>query len=283
MSFTDASAIIGLIYVLVFGLLYVTYEHWARFLRTGPPKPAAIRPSASTVPPGYVQRTAPPRPPKLLPPPSLNLITDQDRKAYCARLASCVRIVSYISRSGARAFPLGLLKEWHAARWKGDPENAGLDSAGAVSWYARFVPEDQSAYRTVVESLMGASYDELHDFVNFCSQAFPLVSSDGPARGLIEEVADILAVTMPSGIDPIDEAGEEDTMLLERKLEVDFMHDIPAKVHQLRRMHALFRKRFAELRDDPRAERREARMSDCRMRMEEHESLLARLGANVSQ
>jgi hypothetical protein len=290
MNVSDAVQVFILIYVLVMVALYLTSRFWSPLLTKlkvalgfAPPASAAVAPPL----PGdglvsHSYRPGAPRPPKLRNPPVLASDAPEARKAYCIRLGLATRLVGYVASANPTGFPIGLYREWHEARWEVYCDDPAIGSEQAISDALSLATGDEAACAGVVgEFAAGASYAEMSDVVHFCGEAFVASKAGSAVHARISAIAESLAVAVSSdSSDPV-AMDVHDRMQLERKLEVDFLPEIPAKVAHLRRMHAFFRGRLIGLRDDSAAERRTERMADCRRHMEEHEKLLGCLGVDA--
>ena len=287
MNVSEAVQVFILIYVLVIVGLYLSSRFWSPLLTKlkialGLAAPASVAVAPPLPGDGLVShsfRQGAPRPPKLRNPPVLATDDHEARKAYCDRLGLATRLVGYVASANPTGFPLGLYREWHAARWQAYSDDPVVDSEQAIAAAIRQPVEDDVAYAAVVaEFAAGASYAEMSDVVHFCGEAFVASKAGSGVHVRISALAETLAVAAASDSAGPAEMDEHDRTQLERKLEVDFLSEVPAKVAHLRRMHAFFRGRLIGLRDEPAAERRGERMADCRRHMEEHERLLGCFG-----
>lgn len=290
MNISETVQVFVLIYVLVVVALYLSSRLWMpvlarlkRFLGFAPQASSASPPpipgdgSASL---SYSHRPGAPRPPKLRQPPMLGSDEPDVRRAYCRRLALATRLVGYVAGANPTGFPVGLFSEWHEARWSAYCDDPAVGSDQAVSLALAVPIEDEAACEAAAGELAeNASYAEMADVVHFCGEAFVASKAGSTVHARITALADRLAVAVSS--DSSVTLDEHDRAQLERKLEVDFIPDISAKVAHLRRMHAFFRGRLIGLRDDPAADRRAERMADSRRHMEEHERLLGSYGASA--
>lgn len=290
MNISEAVQVFVFIYVLVMAGLYLAWRFWRPLLAkvrqpkgiAGPvqvPDPSLI-PGAgpSSYPVSY--RPGAPRPPRLLRPPVLGSDDPSALQEYRLRLGEATRLVGYVAAANPTGFPIGLYREWHEARWRPDGDSAGIDSGQAIVVDLRGPIEDEAAYASAVKRFAAsASYAEMADIVHFCGEAFIASKAGSEVRNRIIALTDGLAVAVSYSGSESAPADEHDRMMLERKLEVDFLADRDAKVSHLRRMHVFFRTRLIALRDDASAERRAERMADCRRHMEEHERLLRWLDA----
>lgn len=226
----------------------------------------------------YSFRQGAPRPPRLRPPPVLELPDDKAVRGYAHRLALGARLVGYVASANPTGFPLGLFREWCEARMTGPGMIDGaVDVGQSMAAALRDIPADAPAYEAAVAELAAsATYAELADLVHFCGEAFAAAKAGSPVHVAVQDLADRLAVVVGS-VD-LSLAEDEERLQLERKLEVDFLPSREAKVAHLRRMHGFFRSRLIALRDDVMAERRSERMADYRRHMEEQERLLGWLG-----
>ena len=291
MNISEVIQVFVLIYVFVMGALYLTSRFWSPWLTklkaslgfaapVQPAEPADI-PGEVAVATSYSFRPGAPRPPKLRLPPVLGSEEPEVRRAYCHRLGLATRLVGYIASVNPTGFPVGLYREWHEARWQVYCDDPASGPGQAVSEALAAAIEDEAVYAAVVaEFSASASYSEMGDLLHFCGEAFIASKAGSAVHVRIHELAEALAVVVSSGSSDPTEMDEHDRMQLERKLEVDFLPQVPAKVAHLRRMHAFFRARLIGLRDDAAAERRAERMGDCRRHMEEHEKLLGCLDAS---
>lgn len=286
MNISDVVQVFVLIFILVSAGLYFTSRFWspllskvALLLGFAPPPSAAIATPASSVDGSaavsYSFRPGAPRPPRLRQPPVLADDGPEARLAYCGRLSSATRLVAYVAAGSQKGFPAGLYREWHEARWnayRGDP---AVGSEQAVAEDLRVTIEDDAAFAVTMAGFeAAATYAEMADLVHFCGEAFVASKAGSAAHARIAALAERLAVAVWCESSDPTATEEHDRVMLERKLEVDYIPEIPAKVAHLRRMHAFFRLRLVGLRDDAAAERRPERMADCRRHMEEHERLL---------
>jgi hypothetical protein len=292
MNVSEGVQVFVLIYVLVMVALYLSSRFWfpmltklKRALGFAAPVSAANPPpipgdgSASL---SYSFRPGAPRPPRLRTPPILGSVEPSARLAYCRRLSLCTRLVAYIASANPTGFPVGLYREWHEARWETYCDDPAIGSEQAISEALSLAIEDEAAWAAVVgEFAAAASYAEMSDIVHFCGEAFIASKAGSTVHAWISALAENLAVAVSSDSSDPASMDEYDRMQLERKLEVDFLTEVPAKVAHLRRMHAFFRGRLIGLRDDSAAERRTERMADCRRHMEEHEKLLGCFGVSA--
>jgi hypothetical protein len=194
----------------------------------------------------------------------------------------CARIVGFVALGNPTGFPAGLFMEWFSARWPGGPGTSPLQAEDAVARALQAIPSSSGDQSSLLDEFSdAASYAEQADLVHFCCEAFAASRAGSPVRSSIIALTDRFAVTLPADSAGMTPPEGEDRLMLERKLEVDFMTDPMMKVAHVRRMHAYFRGRLISLRDDPSAERRSDRMSDCRRHMEEHEKLLSCFGVSV--
>jgi hypothetical protein len=292
MDTSAAVQVFVLIYILVVAALYFSSRYWLPLLTNlkgllGFAVPLAGTPPAvpgpADIPPmAYSFRPGAPRPPRLKAPPLLEFSEPEGLHAYGHRLALCSRIVGYISAGNPTGFPLGLFREWHAARWQRSDDVQGVDSEQAIAADLQVVPVDDAAYDAIVaEFVSSASYAEMADLIHFCGEAFSAAKAGSAVHVAIVGLADKLAVVVPLGAHDHSQSDEDDRLFLERKLEVDFLPEIQFKVAHLRRMHGFFRLRLIALRDLPTAERRAERMADYRRHMEEHERMLGWLGSSA--
>lgn len=292
MNVSEAAQIFILIYVLVVAALFLTHRFWypllASLRRALGFAPASSDPAdfpqseAQPAHPSLSSVSAAPRPPKLRPPPQLDLEAPDAAQAYGRRLLLCARIIGHISQGNPTGFPTGLFMEWLWARWPGSPSVERFDAASLPAFAVSGTSSGGHEFDFILDEFSkDAVYAEQADLVDFCGEAFASAKAGSPVRTAIEALVEKFAVTHPSGWSSGTAVDDADRLLLERKLEVDFIPDIPAKVAHLRRMHAFFRQRLMWLRDDPLADRRTERMSDCRTHMEEHERLLACLGSSA--
>ena len=291
MNVSEGVQVFVLIYVLVMVALYLTSRFWLpiltklkRALGFAAPVSAANPPpipgdgSASL---SYSFRPGAPRPPRLRKPPILGSDEPAVRLAYCGRLVLCTRLVGYVAAANPTGFPIGLYREWYEARWQAYGDDPATDSEQAISEALSLAIEHEAAWAAVVgEFAASASYAEMSDIVHFCGEAFIASKAGSATHARISGLAESLAVAVSSDSSDPAAMDEHDRMQLERKLEVDFLPEVSAKVAHLRRMHAFFRGRLIGLRDDSAAERRAERMADCRRHMEEHEKLLGSLGVS---
>jgi len=289
MNISEAVQVFILIYILVIAALFLTSRFWSP-LFTKFKQALGFAPTASVQPPVgtpiapvvTTYRPGAPRPPKLRPPPMLVLDDPEVRNAYFRRLVECAKVVSFVSASNPTGFPTGLFREWLSARYVGGPDAPFVDVEHLMASSGESLSASLAEFEALADGLSAqASYDELSDLMHFCGEAFPSAKAGSPIRAAVEVLADRLAVASPAASAGQSAPDEHDRQQLERKLEVDFLADVPAKVAHLRRMHAFFRGRLIALRDDATADRRAERMSDCRRHMEEHEKLLAWLGTSV--
>lgn len=292
MNVSEAVQVFVLIYVLVMVALYLSSRFWSPLLAklkrslgfapkvsSAPPPPIPGDGSASL---SYSFRPGAPRPPRLRKPPVLGSDELAARHAYCRRLGLCTRLVGYIAAANPTGFPIGLYREWHEARWEAYCEDPAIGSEQAITDALSLATEDDAAFVTIVaEFAATASYAEMSDVVHFCCEAFVASKAGSTVHARISALAESLAVAVSSDSSDPASMDEHDRMQLERKLEVDFLPEVPAKVAHLRRMHVFFRGRLIGLRDDSAAERRAERMADCRRHMEEHEKLLGCLGVDA--
>ena len=292
MNVSEAVQVFVLIYVLVMVALYFSSRFWLPILTklkralgfaapvsgAGPP-PLAGEGSASL---SYSFRPGAPRPPRLRKPPVLGSDEPAVRLAYCGRLVLCTRLVGYVAAANPTGFPIGLYREWHEARWQAYGDDSATDSEQAIAGALRQTIEDDAAFAEIVaEFSASASYAEMSDIVHFCGQAFIASKAGSTVHARISVLAESLAVAVSSDSSDPAAMDEHDRMQLERKLEVDFLPEVSAKIAHLRRMLAFFRGRLIGLRDDSAAERRVERMADCRRHMEEHEKLLGSFGVSA--
>lgn len=256
-----------------------------RFLGFAPQASSASPPPVpgdGSVSLSYSYRPGAPRPPRLRQPPVLGSDEPDVRRACCLRLALATRLVGYVASANPTGFPVGLFREWHEARWLAYCDDPAIGSEQAISEALSLANEDEAACAAVVsEFAAAASYAEMSDVVHFCGEAFIASKAGSTVHARISALAESLAVAVSSGSSDPAAMDEHDRMQLERKLEVDFLPEVSAKVAHLRRMHAFFRGRLIGLRDDPAAERRAERMADCRRHMEEHERLLGGFGVSA--
>jgi hypothetical protein len=292
MNVSEGVQVFVLIYVLVMLALYLSSRFWLpiltklkRALGFAAPVSAANPPpipgdgSASL---SYSFRPGAPRPPRLRKPPVLGSDEPAVRLAYCGRLVLCTRLVGYVAAANPTGFPIGLYREWHEARWQAYGDDSATDSEQAIAGALRQTIEDDAAFAEIVaEFSASASYAEMSDIVHFCGEAFIASKAGSTLHARISVLAESLAVAVSSDSSDLASMDEHDRMQLERKLEVDFLTEVPAKVAHLRRMHAFFRGRLIGLRDDSASERRTERMADCRRHMEEHEKLLGCFGVSA--
>jgi hypothetical protein len=292
MNISETVQVFVLIYVLVMVALYLSSRFWTPLLGklkqslgmtpsasvgNSPPIPADVSASLS-----YSFRPGAPRPPRLRKPPELGSDSPDDRLAYCRRLGLCTRLVGFVAAANPTGFPVGLYREWHEARWGTYCDDPAIGSELAISEALSLAIEDEAAWAAVVaEFAASASYAEMSDIVHFCGEAFIASKAGSTVHAWISALAENLAVAVSSDSSDPASMDEYDRMQLERKLEVDFLTEVPAKVAHLRRMHAFFRGRLIGLRDDSAAERRTERMADCRRHMEEHEKLLGCFGVSA--
>ena len=292
MDTSAAVQVFVLIYILVVAALYFSSRYWLPLLTNlkgllGFSVPLAGAPSAepggADMPPlAYSFRPGAPRPPRLKAPPLLEFSEPEGLHAYAHRLSLCSRIVEYVAAGNPTGFPLGLFREWHAARWQNGDNVQGLHSDQAIAVDLQDIPADDAAYNAIVaEFAFAATYAEMADLIHFCGEAFSAAKAGSAVHVAIVGLADKLAVVVPFGAHDYSQSDEDDRLFLERKLEVDFLPEIQSKVTHLRRMHGFFRMRLIELRDLPTAERRDERMADCRRHMEEHERMLGWLGSSA--
>jgi hypothetical protein len=289
MNVSEAVQVFVLIYVLIIAGLYFTAKLWSPLLaKAWQALGFASAPAASVTSADPVAMVSPsfrpgaPRPPKLKEAPDMASYDETALHGYAARLALCARIVGRIASGNPTGFPLGLFREWYEARWLAVSAVGGVDSEQSLGEALRLIPEDEAAYdELLVQFVSEANYAEMADLVHFCGQAFAASRAGSPVHEAVIALADRLAVAVAFGGEDVAPADEEERSLLERKLEVDFLEQVPSKVAHLRRMHAFFRQRLIVLRDDPAGERRSERMADCRRHMEEHERLLSWLGSSV--
>ena len=289
MNIPEAVQVFVLIYELVMGALYFSARYWVPLLaKTGRALGLMRATTAQKAPPAtadaaplsYSFRPGAPRPPRLRRPPTLNPDGPEARLAYCRRLGLAARLVGFVASANPTGLPLGLFREWHESRWQAHGQDCGISHEDALSEALRELPEDEAAYAsTMTEFASRASYDELADIVHFCGEAFAAAKAGSMVRARIIAMADQFAVAMHSDSSDPGSIDEQDRLLLERRLEVDFLSVVDEKVAHLRRMHAFFRGRLIELRDRSDGDRREERMAGCRRHMEEHEKLLACFGA----
>jgi len=286
MNTSAAVQVFLLVYVLVVAALYLTAKFWLpwlaqlkRSLGWSPP-PAVVPPPVGPVGGGPSFRPGAPRPPRLKAPPALDLGDQAKLQAYARRLSLCGRIVAFVASGNPTGFPIGLFREWHAARWLRADDAPAVDSEQAIQQDLRDAPADAATFAAVVaEFAATASYAEMADLTHFCGEAFAASKAGSFVHDAVVGLADRLAVVVPFGAPVPVQAEEHERLMLERKLEVDFLPTSEAKVEHLRRMHAFFRARLIELRDQLAAERRAERMADCRRHMEEHERMLGWLGS----
>ena len=289
MNVSEGVQVFVLIYVLVMVALYLSSRFWLPLLTKLKRSLGLAAPASAAIPPpipgdgsglhSYSFRPGAPRPPRLRNPPVLGSDSPNDRLAYCRRLSLCTRRVAYIASANPTGFPIGLYREWHEARWETYCDDTAIGSEQAISDALGLAIEDDVGCAAVVAEFgVAASYAEMADLVHFCGEAFIASKAGSTVHARISALAESLAVSSDSS-DPA-AMDEHDRMQLERKLEVDFLPEVSAKVAHLRRMHAFFRGRLIGLRDDSAAERRAERMADCRRHMEEHEKLLGSLGVS---
>lgn len=290
MNLSEAVQVFILIYVLVVAVLYLSSRLWspllsnlARFLgfsaRNSSLSPPPI-PADGSVPMAYSYRPGAPRPPRLRQPPVLSPDAPDVRRSYCRRLGLAARLVGYVASANPTGFPVGLFGEWHEDRWLAYCDDPEVSSDRAVADALAFPIDDEASFAAAASEMAeNASYAEMADIVHFCGEAFVASKPGSTVHVRIAALADLLAVAVsPDSSVALD---DHDRMQLERKLEVDFITEIAAKVGHLRRMHAFFRGRLIGLRDDLAAERRAERMADSRRHMEEHERLLGFYGASA--
>lgn len=285
MSVPAAVLVFILIYLVVMAALYLASRYWAilRAGRAGPsqlqsgPPPLIPDPVGPSTP--YSYRQGAPRPPRLRPPPVMELPDDAAVRGYAHRLALGARLVGYVASANPTGFPLGLFQEWYEARMMGSGMTEGFADVGqSMAAALRDIPADAAAYEAVVTELAASgTYAELADLVHFCGEAFAAAKAGSPVHVAVHDLSDRLAVVVGS-VDHSQAEGD-DRLQLERKLEVDFLTAPEAKIAHLRRMHGFFRSRLIALRDDISAERRGERMADYRRHMEEQERLLRWLGS----
>lgn len=291
-NLSEGVQVFVVIYVLVIGLLFVTSRFWSpvlgrlrRALGFSTTSPATRTPdfvadNAALVSPAF--RPGAPRPPRLKVPPDLASLDEAGLRSYGYRLGLCAQIVGFVATHNPTGFPIGLFREWYEDRWVAVQPACGVGAEQYLGEALRAIPADVGGHDEVVGRFAsGARYAEMSDLVHFCGQAFAASRAGSPVHEAVIALADRLAVAVAFGGEDVAPADEEERALLERKLEVDFLQAPEAKQAHLRRMHGYFRRRLVELRDDPQAERRAERMADCRRHMEEHERLLAWLGACV--
>jgi hypothetical protein len=292
MNVSEAVQVFILIYILVMAALFLSSRYWSpivgklwRALGFGMSSQAAAVSSSAgvSIPLASAHfRPGAPRPPRLRAAPFVDLDHPDAARTYGYRLVLCARIVGFVALGNPTGFPAGLFMEWFAARWRGDPVDPSILPEDVVAHALQSIPSDPMEQDALVDEFMnGASYAEQSDLVHFCGEAFAAARSGSPVRSCILALMDRMAVALPAdsvGSSPLE---EQDRLLLERRLEVDFMPEIQMKVAHLRRMHAFFRGRLIALRDDVSAERRTDRMSDCRRHMEEHEKLLSCFGVSA--
>jgi len=291
MNTSEAVQVFVLIYVLVMAALYFSSRYWSplisKLTRTlglsagaaAPAEPTSPTGDGLFLPPSF--RPAPPRPPRLRPPPPLGRDDPEGRRAYRHRLGLSARLVGFVAAANPTGFPVGLYREWHGERWLTCCDDPALDAEVELAAAIGSASVDEPAYASALtEFAAAASYAEMADVVHFCGEAFAAAKAGSEAHARIIALSEALAVALPT--DSADSAAmdDQDRLLLERKLEVDFRSKDDDKVAHLRRMHAFFRGRLMGLRDDPAAERRAERMADCRRHMEEHERLLRCLGVS---
>ena len=292
MNVSEGVQVFVLIYVLVMVALYLSSRFWLPLLTKLKRSLGLAAPASAANPPpipgdgsgshSYSFRPGAPRPPRLRNPPVLGSDSPNDRLAYCRRLSLCTRLVAYIASANPTGFPVGLYREWHEARWETYCDDPAIGSEQAISEALSLAIEDEAAWAAVVgEFAAAASYAEMSDIVHFCGEAFIASKAGSTVHAWISALAENLAVAVSSDSSDPASMDEYDRMQLERKLEVDFLTEVPAKVAHLRRMHAFFRGRLIGLRDDSAAERRTERMADCRRHMEEHEKLLGCFGVSA--
>jgi hypothetical protein len=292
MNVSEGVQVFILIYVLVIAALFVTSRYWSpalvklwRALGFASAKPAGGSPHTVADPavlvfPSY--RPGAPRPPRLKQPPDLTSSDDEALRGYAHRLGLCAQIVGFVAAGNPTGFPIGLFREWYDARWMMVEPACGVGAEQYLGEALRSIPADVAGHEEVVGRFSSeASYAEMADLVHFCGEAFAASRAGSPVHAAVIALADRLAVAVVFGGEDGAPVDEVDRMLLERKLEVDFLETDQAKQAHLRRMHGFFRRRLVSLRDDPEAERRLERMGDCRRHMEEHERLLAWLGSSV--
>ncbi len=291
MNVSEVVQVFLLIYVLVIAGLYFTSSIWSPMLSklmqslgfSAPPATAPVQ-AASADPVAMVTSFRPgaPRPPKLKEAPDMAACDPLALSGYSVRLGLCARIVGRISSGNPTGFPVGLFREWYETRWLAVASVAGVGHEQSLGDAFRLIPADDAAYEGVLEDFAsGASYAEMADLVHFCGQAFAASRAGSPVHDAVVALADRLAVAVIFGSHESAPSDEHERMMLERKLEVDFLGNDEAKAVHLRRMHAFFRQRLVALRDQPAADRRTERMADLRRNMEEHERLLSWLGRSV--
>ena len=292
MNVSEGVQIFVLIYVLVMVALYLSSRFWLPLLTKLKRSLGFATPVSAANPPplpgdgsgshSYSFRPGAPRPPRLRKPPLIGSDSPDDRLVYCRRLGLCTRLVGYIAAANPTGFPIGLYREWHEARWETYCDDPAIGSEQAISEALSLAIEDEAACAAVVgEFAAAASYAEMSDVVHFCGEAFIASKAGSTVHARISALAESLAVAVSSDSSDPAVMDEHDRMQLERKLEVDFLPEVPAKVAHLRRMHVFFRGRLMGLRDEPAAERRVERMADCRRHMEEHERLLGSFGVSA--
>ena len=285
MSVSDAVLVFVLIYLVVMAALYLASRYWAvlRAGRVGSSQSQSVPPPLSPEQVGtstpYSFRQGAPRPPRLRPPPVLELSDEDSVRGHAHRLSLATGLVGYVASANPTGFPLGLFREWYEARMMRPGMTDGSSDVGqAMAAALHDVPSDAAAYEAVVAELAAsATYAELADLVHFCGEAFAAAKAGSPVHVAVHDLSDRLAVVVGS----VDQspAEDDDRLQLERKLEVDFLTTPEAKIAHLRRMHGFFRSRLIALRDDISAERRGERMADYRRHMEEQERLLRWLGS----
>ena len=292
MNVSEGVQVFVLIYVLVMVALYLSSRFWLPILTklkrdlgfAAPVSGASPPPLAGEGSPSlsYSFRPGAPRPPRLRKPPVMGSDEPAARLAYCGRLGLCTRLVGYIAAANPTGFPIGLYREWHEARWLVYGDDPAIDSEQAIAGALREPIEDDAAFAEIVSDFAAsASYAEMSDVVHFCGEAFIASKAGSTVHARISALAESLAVAVSSDSSDPAAMDEHDRMQLERKLEVDFLPEVPAKIAHLRRMHVFFRGRLIGLRDEPAAERRGERMADCRRHMEEHEKLLGSFGVSA--
>lgn len=292
MNVSEAVQVFVLIYVLVIAALFVTSRFWSPALgkvwrafgfsaaKPTTSTPAVVADAAVLV--SHSFRSGAPRPPRLKVPPDLASLDEAGLRSYGHRLGLCAQIVGFVATHNPTGFPIGLFREWYEDRWMAVEPACGVGAEQYLGEALRAIPADVGGHDEVVGRFASeARYAEMSDLVHFCGQAFAASRAGSPVHEAVIALADRLAVAVAFGGEDVAPADEEERSLLERKLEVDFLEQVPSKVAHLRRMHAFFRQRLIALRDDPAGERRSERMADCRRHMEEHERLLSWLGSSV--
>jgi hypothetical protein len=292
MNVSEAVQVFVLIYVLVMVGLYLSSRFWLPLLTKLKRSLGLSAPVSAVNPPpipgdgsgslSYSFRPGAPRPPRLRKPPLLGSDSPDDRLAYCRRLSLGTRLVAYIASANPTGFPIGLFREWHEARWETYCDDSAIGSEQAISDALGMAIEDDVGFAAVVAEFgVASSYAEMADLVHFCGEAFIASKAGSTVHARISSLAESLAVAVSSDSSDPASMDEHDRMQLERKLEVDFLPEVSAKVAHLRRMHVFFRGRLIGLRDDSSSERRLERMADCRRHMEDHEKLLHSFGVSV--